>query len=452
MPHVRGSLAEAMACGKSRGWRLSVRWLMLLAQFSVGNYRGFADLTRIELRPLTLFFGYNSAGKSALLRLLPIVAASSSPDQATPLALEAPAARGASFRDMLSRYGSSQQLHLELEWSERAERLAVALDVQDIPERQLQVVERLQITQPATALEAIWNADQRSLTSKARTYDVTHAGLALGAAAIPFQGLAPMAGSAGPGHGELARASEALRGLRDRVHWLSSLRAIPERVPPFGPPPTRLAWDGTNAGDYLAHDEISGGVLVRKVSEVFERTTGHRLAVKRYPLAGEARYSIVLTSVAARPVEIPIVDTGEGMAQLLPVVVLGCLANLGRLAPDSILAVEHPELHLHPAAHATLAEFFCALAARDAGPTSVIETHSASFLLRVQIAIARGELPSERVIVHWVRPLEHGSVVDTITFDAAARPIGAGWPPGVFSEDLVQARELIALRKAKGFA
>jgi hypothetical protein len=343
-------------------------------------------------------------------------------------------------------------MHLALVWTEGDERLVVALDVRDLPERQLQVVERLQFVNSPLHLEAIWNADPSSLTSKARTYDVTRGGSALGAVAIPFQGLAPMAGSAGLGQVELARASDALRGLRDRVHWLSSLRAIPERVPPFGPPPTRLACDGTNAGDYLAHDEIAGGVLVRKVSEVFERTTGHRLAVKRYPLAGEERYSIVLTSVASRPVEIPIVDTGEGMAQLLPVVVLGCLADLGRLAPDSILAVEHPELHLHPAAHATLAEFFCALAAREAGPTSVVETHSASFLLRVQIAIARGELPAERVIVHWVRPLEHGSVADTITFDAAARPIGAGWPPGVFSEDLVQARELLALRKAKGFA
>lgn len=425
---------------------------MRLARFSVGNYRAFADLTSIELRPLTLFFGYNSAGKSALVRFLPIVAASSSQDQTTPLALDTPAARGASFRDMLSRHGSSPTMRFALEWADRDECLAVALDVRDVPERQLQVVERLQISEANSELEAVWDAEPSSLASKARDYDVTRAGVALGTVAIPFQGLAPIPDGAGVGHAELGRVANALRGLRDRVHWLSSLRAVPERVPSFGSPPTRLASDGTNAGDYLAHDEISDGTLVRKVSEVFERATGHRVGVKRYPLAGEERYSIVLASVVSPSVEIPIVDTGEGMAQLLPVVVLGCLAELGRLAPDSILAVEHPELHLHPAAHAALAEFFCAIAAHDAAPTSVIETHSASFLLRVQIAIAKGDLPSERVIVHWIRPLDQGSVADTITFDAAARPIGAGWPPGVFSEDLAQARELLAIRKAKGFA
>jgi predicted ATPase len=161
----------------------------------------------------------------------------------------------------------------------------------------------------------------------------------------------------------------------------------------------------------------------------------------------------VITPVGATPpIEVPIVNTGEGMAQLLPVVVLGCLGQLGRLPEHSIVAIEHPELHLHPAAHAALAELFCQLAALDAPPTAVIETHSENFLLRVQIAIARGDLPANKVVVHWIRALDGGSVVDTITFDEAARPRGAAWPPGVFSEDLEQARELLKIRKARGFA
>lgn len=344
-------------------------------------------------------------------------------------------------------------MHLAFEWVGASDRLAVGLDVIDLPDRQLQVVERLRIVGSGSELEVVWNAASGSLTRRARDYEVTNVGAVIGTVSIPFQGLAPIASDAGAQPAELGRASDALRGLRDRVHWLSSLRAVPARIPTFGAPPMRLAPDGTNAGDYLAHDDISDGELIRSVSEVFERTTGHRLGVKRYSLAGEERYSLVITPAGSTAAaEIPIVDTGEGMAQLLPVAVLGCLAQLGRLAPESILAVEHPELHLHPAAHAALAGFYCSIAARDDAPIVVVETHSASFLLRVQIAIARGDLPADRVIVHWVRSLEHGSTVDQITFDAAARPIGAGWPPGVFSEDLVQVRELLATRKSRGFA
>lgn len=428
---------------------------MRLARFAVENYRAFAQPTRLELRPLTLLFGYNSAGKSALLRLLPIVAASSG-DQLAPLALDSPAARGASFRDVLSRHGASPTMRLELEWSDPRGPLSIAAAVFDVPERQLQVVEDLKVQTPDGRVEAVWNADPASLgAKKPREYDVTRDGGSIGTLPIAFRGLAPVprTGTLGQAQAVIDLAADAFHGLRDRVHWLNSLRAVPPRLARFGVPPTRLAPDGLNAGDYLAHDAIADGVLVDAVSSAFAKITNHQIAVKRYALAGEEQYSLVITAGnATPPIEVPVVDTGEGMAQLLPVVVLGALAKLGRLAPDSVLAVEHPELHLHPAAHAALAEFFCDLAIAENGPQCVIETHSENFLLRVQIAIAKGELPAEKVIVHWVKTLATESVVDSIVFDDAARPQGAGWPPGVFSEDLVQARELLKIRKQKGIA
>jgi hypothetical protein len=420
-----------------------------LARLSVGNYRAFVDPVSLELRPLTLLFGYNSAGKSALLRLLAILGASSSPNQISPLALDAPAARGASFRDLLSRQSASPELTLGLEWRDAAATLAGEVDIRDIPERQLQLVERLKVMDGSDELEAMWSADPASLNRRVREYETTRADGQRGSLALAFQGLALAASP----ERSLQRFTDALRGMRDRVHWLGSLRAVPQRVPQFGVPPGQISPDGSNAGDYLAHDSLAGGELVRRASAVFERATQHRLDVKRYALAGEERYSVVVSPIGASPaIEIPIVDTGEGLAQLLPVVVLGCLAELGRLPDDSILAVEHPELHLHPVAHAPLAEFFCGLAAQARPPTMLIETHSASFLLRVQIAIAKGDLSPELVVVHWIRALGRGSVVDTIKFDAAARPTGPGWPPGVFSEDLQQSRELLAIRKRRGMA
>ncbi|MBP8806000.1 MAG: AAA family ATPase [Kofleriaceae bacterium] len=427
---------------------------MRLTRFSVENYRAFAQPTRLELRALTLFFGYNSGGKSALLRFLPIAAASSG-EQLAPLAFDSPAARGASFRDVLSRHTTSPTMRVGLEWRDSRGPLTIETSVRDVPERQLQVVEDLAIQTPDGRVEAVWNADPASLGARAREYEVTHDGATIGTLPIPFRGIAPVprTGTLDQAQAIVDVAADAFHGLRDRVHWLASLRAVPPRLARFGVPPTRLAPDGLNAGDYLAHDAIVDGALVDAVSAAFAKITNHQIAVKRYAMAGEEQYSLVITAGnATPPVEVPVVDTGEGMAQLLPVVVLGALAKLGRLATDSVLAVEHPELHLHPAAHAALAKFFCDLASAEDGPQCVIETHSENFLLRVQIAIAKGELAPDKVIVHWVKTLHTGSVVDTIVFDDAARPQGAGWPPGVFSEDLVQARELLKIRKQKGIA
>jgi predicted ATPase len=64
------------------------------------NYRSFASPVRLELRPITLLFGINNSGKSALLRALPILADSVDPAASGPLDVESPAARGSGFQDL----------------------------------------------------------------------------------------------------------------------------------------------------------------------------------------------------------------------------------------------------------------------------------------------------------------------------------------------------------------
>ena len=112
---------------------------------------------------------------------------------------------------------------------------------------------------------------------KAREYDVTHEGAAVGTLPIPFRGIAPVprTGTLGQAQASVDVAAAAFLGLRDRVHWLNSLRAVPPRLACFGVPPTRLAPDGLNAGDYLAHDAIVDGALVDAVSAAFEKITRH---------------------------------------------------------------------------------------------------------------------------------------------------------------------------------
>ncbi|WP_020503887.1 AAA family ATPase [Lamprocystis purpurea] len=62
-------------------------------------YRSFRDETSIDIRPLTLLYGFNQAGKSTLVRLLALLADSLAPG-AGPLDLRSPAARGATFKEL----------------------------------------------------------------------------------------------------------------------------------------------------------------------------------------------------------------------------------------------------------------------------------------------------------------------------------------------------------------
>lgn len=428
---------------------------MSLAGVSVENYRSFVDEATIELRPLTLLFGYNSAGKSAAIRLLPILAASTAPGAAATLALDTEAARGASFRDVLSRQSAAPTLSIRLSFREPREALQVEYGIRDLPDRQVQIMESLRVRSDApveSPVEALWDTRQSDPGARLQWYDFRSGDSSAGSFPMRIEGLSFQPPSDQPFTALMNRAAACIRELADNVYWLNSLRAIPPRTSRFGVRPKRLSSDGSNAPDFLAHDSLAGGDLVSETSRWFETATGHRLIIRRYAVAGEEQYALALAPLkGGSPIEIPMVDTGEGMAQVFPVIVLGSLARLGRLGRHALLAIEHPELHLHPAAHAELAAFFCSLASTSAAPIAVIETHSENFLLRVQLAIARQEISPGTVIVHWIRGVEEGrSVVDTITFDDAARPQGAGWPPGVFAEDTEQAKALLRARRERG--
>jgi AAA15 family ATPase/GTPase len=87
---------------------------MSIQSFTLQNYRSFVDRTTIELRPLTLLFGYNNSGKSALLRSLKLIADSLGGQSPTPLAFSSQAMRGSHFSELLSHLNDSPEFDIEL--------------------------------------------------------------------------------------------------------------------------------------------------------------------------------------------------------------------------------------------------------------------------------------------------------------------------------------------------
>src|SRR5262249_27094883 len=76
-------------------------------------------------RPLTVLFGKNSAGKSALLRAVPLVGAScagAAANRTGPLALEHAAAMGARYTDLRTHLTARNDLGLCLGWSRESVR------------------------------------------------------------------------------------------------------------------------------------------------------------------------------------------------------------------------------------------------------------------------------------------------------------------------------------------
>jgi predicted ATPase len=406
---------------------------MSIQSVTLKNYRSFVERTTIELRPLTLLFGYNNSGKSALLRALPLIADSLSGRSSTPIDMESPALRESSFSELLSR---KSQVRLEIELSladASANNYHLNWTILDMPELKTHIISQFSaIKNGIQAIEAQWS-DKSTLSSS--KYDIQYLNSPSSEQEVEFNGLLP--------EGKIPLFEEIKQVATTRLQWLTAVRTPPPRNNPFrGAAPKYLQPDGQGVANMLAYDNLGQKTLLSKVSNWYEEHYKQRLLVDQ-----RETFQIVLQpSLLDTPYQINILDVGEGVAQVLPVLVACAMASEGKI---DVLAIEEPESHLHPRLQMALAAHFCELARQVEPPKMLLETHSEQVLLRVQLEIAQGKLDPNLVLVYWVHQLEDGrSVAEKVTFDELGRPQGK-WPRNMFYEAIEQSRQLVQTRRER---
>ena len=132
-------------------------------------------------------------------------------------------------------------------------------------------------------------------------------------------------------------------------------------------------------------------------------------------------------------------DVGIGVSQVLPVLV-SAYASSGKL-----LAIEQPEIHLHPALQAELGDVFLESALGGDGNTLVIESHSEHLLLRIMRRMRETsarklpdgipEVRPEDVMVLFVEPDGEQSLIREMPLNERGELVKA-WPGGFFEEGL----------------
>ena len=238
--------------------------------------------------------------------------------------------------------------------------------------------------------------------------------------------------------------------LRDelrRLRYLGPLRRIPPRGFEVSLTKSEAAWsDGMAAWETLmtgpqslvdvcsewmsAADRLGTGYsLARKQLQEFDLSTPEPNAV------GRPRPRIALTDSAGLTHQAQ--DVGVGISQVLPVVVAA------QDATASVVCIEQPELHIHPAVQVGLGDLFID-GAVNKGLSFLIETHSEHLVMRLQRRLreqAAGELPEG---VAKVTPDDVSFIYlgrdDQCTVTASQiglAPDGkfdSPWPNGFFSE------------------
>jgi predicted ATPase len=137
-----------------------------------------------------------------------------------------------------------------------------------------------------------------------------------------------------------------------------------------------------------------------------------------------------------------ITEIGFGVSQVVPVLVAGLLHG-----PDGLLIVDLPEAHLHPRPQAALADFFCSLAL--AGKSALIETHSEMFFHRLRLRAAQNPTLLDKIAVYFIDEPKDGTC-------AIPRAVGLRfeeelkWPEGFLQEAWEMETLISAYREVGG--
>lgn len=418
---------------------------------SVQRYKAFRQRATLELRPLTLLYGYNNTGKSALVRVLRALSESVQPGLPPGLNTQG-VLRGARFQDLLwsgplEAAQRSFEISLTLGSGRlRALRLVFKEDTLH-PNRILPF--ELEATLDDAQTCTLKLADLPYPGEEAYSYTLQRSGEAQTTLLLTWQGLLPTLEPAAPSPPDhpLALIHATLLALRHSVSWLHAVREAPPRFTPISGRRERLISPHGENSTLLLDDDPA---LCERCAPFLQANLKRHLSTERLD---SPTGPVVATWLGTRsdeviPRKIHLTDSGEGPIHLLPVLVaLEQLRSPSAPTSPQLLLLEEPEAHIHPHLQRKLAEHLCALAATLQGRLILMETHSEHILLGVQLQLALRHLTPEQVALHWVAYRDDtSSEVLPVALDQEGRPDGL-WPDGVFTEDLQIARLILKARR-----
>jgi AAA ATPase-like protein len=180
---------------------------------------------------------------------------------------------------------------------------------------------------------------------------------------------------------------------------------------------------------------------ISQLSQWIENLFGYGLSVSRQEGGGHMSINLTQQGLTSN-----IVDTGYGVSQILPV--LGQIwwarhrpRTVGRAPLVSLLAIEQPELHLHPAHQALLADALVGEVSADGNGSNsgsdrihfLIETHSETLLNRLGELVARGQLSHDDVqVVIFDATDSESHLTDVSTSSFGEDGVLIDWPYGFF--------------------
>jgi predicted ATPase len=381
----------------------------MINKISFKNYKLFKDKQTLELKPITILIGKNNSGKSAVLKLPVMISGSLSGDFDEALQLDYKGVSlGSEFRDLVYNREIKFTDFLEIELSNELYK-----------EKRIELKTKIKLPVKAKEKAEIygWEYFESNHLVEKKNED-------------NFKGI--------------LKNGNSIEGLNLNIDYIGAFREVPKVNYLYDSKEyENIGLKGENAYPILIQDKEDKRELLDNISNWYkENFENWNLDVKDFETPSGTQYQIVLSNEKLK--DINIVYTGQGINQVLPLIVRSYMNDLEPV----LITIEEPETHLHPAAHGSLAQRFVDSFIENTNKNYLIETHSENFILRIQRMIADTEVKftNEDVKIYYVNYEEDlfCSSIKEIVIDENGEI--EDWPDNIFNEGY---DELVKLKQAQ---
>ena len=418
----------------------------MITELGVQNFKSWKDTGKLQIAPLTGFFGANSSGKTSLLQTLLMLkqTVERPPDwnEVIDFGDDDSLVNLGSFDDLIHGHRRDDPLQIFLSW-----KFSEKLSLPDVDE-----VDTLSFNLSVDNVEnAVSEVSFNYRTGKQR-FGVHRGGPNVYLASVPGEPDSYVEfpfRCYGINHGSLdvrqlfSPLQTCFENLFRSIRYLGPLREYPRR---------RYAWQGEHSRGVGQHGEdmvtalFSGRIQLRSLDEQIAKWLQRLDLIDSYRfnpvLDTEKDYEFLVRKYKGGP-EVRLTDVGFGVSQVLPVLVLCYYVPEG-----SILILEQPEAHLHPKVQSDLADLLVEVI-KERQLQIILESHSEHLLIRLMRRIAEEQISADDTAFYFCEMNEGTSEIERLNVDDYGNI--TNWPQNFFGDEMgdLAAKTIAEMKRKK---
>lgn len=387
----------------------------MLDTIKFSNYKSFKGIAKLDLKPITILIGKNSSGKSAIAKLPTLISHSLKGKSNEAVKSNSSGIElGKEFRDLTYGRYFTTSLKFKLHKGKNF------LDVE--------VASGSKMFDFAKVVK--WNFNDNHLINYMHKEDQYSYNNRSYASSL-FKGFIPE---------HINSDLKFDEKISINVNYIGPFRTIPERVITQD----SLTYNNVGKDGEFVYQMLIDDLIYNESKIINEINQWYQLNFEGwYIVLNTTNFPDVSFHLKRDKPEftINIRDVGEGITQVLPIL----FSAIAYRDKEILTIIEQPELHIHPAAHGSIAEFLATSSSKN-GQRFLVETHSENFILRIRRLIAENKIDSKFVQLYYVDYNSKDNYSKLVEINIDSKGNVDFWPEGVFSESL---EEVKALREAQ---